>query len=346
MEINDKVKNLIFFCEGGIGKNISSTAVIRAIKKAHPTKNIIAVAGCPEVFMHNPNVKRTFHFGNALHFFEDWINEESQVIRTEPYMHYDYINKTKHVVECWCEQIGVPFDGIEPDFYFTPNEIEAAKLFTEELTDGGATELVLMQWIGGSVPDKPGDHKQLKEKLASMYRRAMPVEQAQKVVDYLTDERGWTVINVAHGNMPQLKNCKSPFFPIRAVISLLTQAKMFVGIDSFLQHAAAAKQINKKGVVVWGGTSKTCLGYDLHTNLEIEACITPACHRPNSYLMDVQANGQMWDCPYGEPCMKRELKDIIKAVEEIVPFNKKDVKKVKKIPKVMNVPVFDKKCCN
>ncbi len=346
LKVSEHVKNLIFFCDGGIGKNIASTAVVRAIKKAYPNKNIIVVAGCPEVFMHNPNVKRTFHFGNALHFFEDWINEDSQVIKTEPYLHYDYINKTKHVIECWCEQIGVPFDGLEPDIYFTPNELEAAKIFTEELTDGGATELALIQWIGGAIPDKPGDSKQLKERLAGMYRRAMPQGQAQDIVDHLADVRGWTVLNIAHPHMPQLKNCKSPFFPIRAAISLLTQAKTFIGIDSFLQHAAAARQIQKKGLVVWGGTSKVCLGYDLHTNLEVKSCPTPACHRPNSYLMDVQANGMIWDCPYGEPCMKRELKEIINALDTLVPPTKKGRKnvKVKKLAKIIPTVSLDSDC--
>ena len=62
LEINEKVKNIIFICDGGIGKNIVGTAVVRAIKKQFPDKNIIVVAGCPDVFMYNPNVYRTYNF--------------------------------------------------------------------------------------------------------------------------------------------------------------------------------------------------------------------------------------------------------------------------------------------
>ncbi len=317
MELSDKIRNIVFICEGGIGKNIAGTAVVRAIKKAYPKKNIIVVAGCPEIFMNNPNVKRTFHFGNALYFYEDWVTDETYVIKDEPYFHYDYLQKTKHVVECWCEMIGVPFDGIEPDIFFIPSELEAAKIFADELTDNGKTELVLLQWVGGQVPDKANDSKSFKDKLAQMFRRAMPQEQAQAIADYLVKEN-YTVINVGHPNYPQLTGVKNPTLPIRAIISLLTQAKTFVGIDSFIQHAAAAKQIQKKGVVIWGGTSKLCLGYDLHENLETVACSTPACHRPNSYLFDIQQNGQIWACPWGEPCMKRPISEVIKNIDSVL----------------------------
>ena len=316
--LNENVKNICFICDGGIGKNIAGTAVVRAIKKAHPKKNIIVIAGCPEVFMNNPNVKRVFHFGNPVHFYEDWINEETQVVKEEPYFHYDYLQKTKHVVECWCEMIGVPFDGPEPEIHFIPSELDAAKIFADELTDGGKSKMVLLQWVGGQIPDKAGDTKAFKDKLSQMYRRAMPQAQAQAIADYLTKEKKYTVLTIGHPNFPQLEGVKNPNIPIRAIISLLTQCETFVGIDSFIQHAAASKQIQKKGVVVWGGTSKLCLGYDLHENMEINACTTPACHRPNSYLFDLQPNGQIWDCPWGEPCMKRPIADIIKSVESIL----------------------------
>ena len=316
LELSDKIRNIVLIIDGGIGKDITATAVVRAIKKSFPTRNIITVSGCPEIFMNNPNVKRSFHFQNALHFYEDWINDETVVLKQEPYMHYDYIQKKRHVVECWCEQVGVTCDGVEPDLYFIPNELEAAKIFADELTEKGDKELVLLQWVGGQVPDKPDDAKAFKMKLAGMYRRAMPVTQAQAIVDYYLDRKA-TVITVGHGNFPQLKGCKNPQLPIRAMISLLTQCTDFVGIDSFMQHAAASNQIKKQGVIIWGGTSKICLGYDLHKNLEVNACATPACHRPNSYLMDIRENGQMWDCPYGEPCMKRTPEEIITAIKEV-----------------------------
>ena len=53
---------------------------------------------------------------------------------------------------------------------------------------------------------------------------------------------------------------------IRTAFALLAKAKLFVGTDGALHHAAAALGI--PAVVVWGGlTSPRNLGYDTHTNL-------------------------------------------------------------------------------
>ena len=53
MNIEDKVKNIIFIVEGGIGRNIASTGVIRALKKNYPDKKIIVVGGCQEMFFND-----------------------------------------------------------------------------------------------------------------------------------------------------------------------------------------------------------------------------------------------------------------------------------------------------
>ena len=91
MRVPKATKKILFFVEGGIGKNIVATSVVRAIKKQYPEKDIIVIAGCPEVFYNNPNVKRTYNFGNPLYLYEDQVGIESVVFRIEPYYHYDYI---------------------------------------------------------------------------------------------------------------------------------------------------------------------------------------------------------------------------------------------------------------
>jgi len=321
LELPDSIDTIIFFCEGGIGKNIASTAVIRAIKKQFPTKKIVVVGGSPEVFIHNPHVKKLFNFGNALHFYSDLIadNPSAYIMKVEPYMHYDYLNKNKHVVECWCEMLGIEPDGVEPDLFFSPNELEAAKLYVDEFTNNGKKKFAIIQWVGGKTPGQPNNPKEMKGLLAEMYRRATPQKQMQEVVDFLVKECNCKVGVVQHPNFPKLEGTEVIFFPLRASISLIYYSDYFIGVDSFLQHAASAKQIQKKGLVIWGGTAKTCLGYDMQDNWEIKACPSPACHRPNSYLLDMQINGQMWDCPYGEPCMKRNITEVKDRLLKLYP---------------------------
>jgi len=313
MKIPEKVRNFVFQVEGGVGKNIYATAVVRALKKAYPDKRITVIAGCPEVFFYNPNVYRTYNFGNPLYFYDDNVNPETMILRLEPYLDYGYINKEKHVVESWCEQLEISCDGIEPDLYFLDNELEMAKFYVEKTQDNAKKEMILLQWIGGKVPEDKSNDK-LKMSLMTMFRRSLPITEIEKVVAYLKDK--YVIGNVGHNNFPELKNTNLVFFPIRSTLALLMYCKTFIGIDSFLQHAAAAKQISKKGLVFWGGTSPKCLGYNTHINITKEVCNTPYCHRPNSYLFDAQANGQMWSCIHNEKCMKYTSDEIIKIFEE------------------------------
>jgi hypothetical protein len=310
LKIPDKVKNIIFIVEGGLGKEIASTAVIQAIKTKYPQKNIIVVAGFTDIFLYNPNVKKVFNFGNPLYFYDDYINDEAYVIRQEPYLEYEYISKKSHLIDVWCKQIGVEPTTLTPDIYFLENEIDAAKMYVDNVTENGKKELILLQWIGGKVP-KDKTPAELKGSLAAMYRRSLPQDTAQKLVNKLVETNKYVVGNVAHENFPDIKNTNRIHFPIRSVIALLKHVKTFIGIDSFLQHAAASSEINKQGVVCWGGTSPICLGYDTHVNLTKSVCNNPFCHRPNSYLFDMQSHGAMWDCTYGDRCMKAFTADEI-----------------------------------
>jgi hypothetical protein len=325
MKLNDKVKTIIFVVDGGIGKNIASTAVVKSIKEAYPDKRIIVVGSTNEVFLYNPNVYRVFKFDNPLYFYEDFINEESTVFKVEPYLDYGYVTKQSHLIESWCKQLDIPMVTDKPDLYFIESELEAARLYIDKLTEtkcGTSKKFILFQWVGGIVPpDKTKNEFNISK--ARMFRRTLPIDVVQEVVDKLVKE-DYIVGAVGHDNFPEIKDTVKIFFPLRSVLALLKYSDSFIGIDSFLQHGAAASSLNTKGVVCWGGTSPTCLGYNTNINLTKTACIQPFCHRPNSYLFDVQPNGAVWDCSYGEPCLKYSADEILSALSEVVKpsFNK------------------------
>lgn len=314
MKVRENVRNLIVTVEGGIGKNLIGTAVVKSLKAAYPDKRIIVVAGCPEVFFYNPNIYKTFNFNNPLYFYDDYVNSDSQFIKFEPYLDYGYMNKEKHLIEAWCDTIGIPSIQNYPDLHFLESEDESAKIYVDTLTENNKKPLVLIQWVGGIVPqDKKKET--FKSALAQMYRRGLPLEHVEKIVKNLKD-KGYTVGIVGHENFPEIEGTVKIFFPIRSTIALLKYAKTFIGVDSFLQHAAAADNIEKKGIVCWGGTSPICLGYDRNINLRRQACKTPECHRPNSYAFDLQAHQALWACLENEKCMKYNVDEIMKKFEE------------------------------
>ena len=48
--------NIIFNINGGLGKVILSTAVVKALKKKYKNSNIIVSSGSPDAFNNNPDV--------------------------------------------------------------------------------------------------------------------------------------------------------------------------------------------------------------------------------------------------------------------------------------------------
>jgi len=313
MELNEKIKNLVLFSEGGIGKNISGTVAVRNLKKKYPDKRIIVFCGFNEIFLHNPNIYKIFNFQNPLYFYDDYVNEETMFIKEEPYLNYDYINKKEHVTQSWCKNIGIDTDNTYPDIFLLDDEFEWAKVYSDKLTDEGKKKLILIQWVGGKVPE---DKTKLgfKNSLVPMFRRSLPIETVEKLVEYF-NSNGYKVCTVGHENYPQIKGAENIWLPLRYTIALLKYAHTFIGIDSFLQHAAASNQIDKKGIVCWGGTSPICLGYDKHINLTKEVCSNPFCHRPNSYLFDVHSSGTIWNCPVNEKCLRYTTEEIINVFE-------------------------------
>lgn len=300
------IEKIVFVCDGGIGKCIASTAVVRNIKKKHPDKELIVIAGYPAVFMYNPNVNKVYAFGNPLYFYEDQIiNKKTLILKSEPYLHYDYLQKTRHLIDVWCEQCGVELDEIKPDLYFTNSELTIANAFIKS----DARETIIMHVKGGSIPQDNNLETQLRAEL-HMYRRNLPDSIAQEVVDKLQKYR---ILQIKGNTQTGLKNVQHITTEFRQIMALAQVVNKFIVSDSFVMHTAAAFD-DKKVVAIWGGTNPKVLGYEKHINLTRSVCPTPFCHRPNDYLWDISPNNSHWDCPHGEPCLKHDSNEIVKHI--------------------------------
>ncbi len=102
--MSSKDNYVIFNPEGGLGKIIASTAVVRNIRAAYPDHKIIVVTPWPEVYLNNPNVERVYRSGNTPYFYKDYIKgRQSIVLKGEPYFNTGHLYNKQQLVKSWCK---------------------------------------------------------------------------------------------------------------------------------------------------------------------------------------------------------------------------------------------------
>lgn len=307
-----KHQYIILHIDGGIGKCIAVTALIKELKQAYWGRSLIIVSGYPEVFFGNPSVFRAINFSAMNFFYEDYfLKADSIYFRTEPYVHFTYIGRTKHLVQAWGDQLGLNVKDITPELFITEKEKIEADIFIKQ-SGIDVNKLVLFQWIGGIVPEEVGELNNVNAQ-ANLEKRSISKENAEEIVSAIK-ALGYLPLVIKGKNQPEI-SAKSMSAPFRVCLALLSKAKTFIGIDSFLQHAGAG--IGKRGVVLWAGTDPKVLGYQLHKNFSNQKCVTPHCHRPYSHLQDLE-NGSPWRCPHGEPCTTFNVEEVMKTLGELL----------------------------
>ena len=244
-------KYIIFNPEGGLGKIIASTAVIKFIQKAYPEHKIIVLTSWPEVYVNNPRIERVYRSGNTPYFYRDYIEgKDTIILKSEPYFHTGHLHNQLHIVQSWCELHGLPFDGsIEPELYFTPVERD---FFNTDLNSG--KPVFLLQTGSGMFKDN---------KVYS-WERDIPPPQAQALVNEFANY--YNVLHICSENSYQLENVTriSDVPNKRVLLSLLFKSQKRLLINSCFQHAAAA--LNMPSTVCWITTSPKVYGYDMHDN--------------------------------------------------------------------------------
>jgi hypothetical protein len=272
---------VIFHIEGGIGKNILATAVVKAIQKFYPNKKIVIVTAWADVWVNNPLVYRTYIFGALNYFYDEFVkDQESLVFMHDPYHETNHFYKREHLIETWCKLIGVPFNGETPELYLTPRETEFVKNSILGRVRNGKPLLVI-QPNGGS------------QEAPYSWARDIPYSTAQEIVNFYSKD--YQILQIKRESQPLLNGAIPLTLPLRQIFAILTFSDKRLFIDSFGQHAAAA--LNLPSVVTWVANSPKVFGYDIHTNI-----VTTAKEAFNttkySYLQPYNILGDVKEFPY------------------------------------------------
>lgn len=288
-------KFVILHSEGGHGKQIMATAVCRAIKKKYPDRKLIVVTAWDGPFFYNPDVWRFYNFGQMQYFFDDYIKEDTIILRHEVYHTEDHILQRKHLTQSWCDMYDIPYDGYEPKIYLNPRELEIAK---DKIKPDGRP-IMLLQTHGGSPT---GQYSK------KSWFRDMPIEIAQKLVNYYS--KSYRILHIKAPEQPTLNNVEQLVLPFRELYAVFPLSTKRLFIDSFSQHVAAA--LGLQSTVVWIGNKPEIFGYPENINITPSANYVRELNK-FSYLDQFDISGQIQQFNYDTV----NLFDINKIIEAV-----------------------------
>ncbi len=295
IKANDKFA--IVHVEGGHGKNIMSTAFIRAIKKQYPEYKIVVVCAWDGGFFYNPDVFRFYNFGQMQYFYDDYIKPDTKIFRQEVYHSEDHILQRKHLVDSWCDMYGIEPDGHKPKIYLNPRELEIAR---DKIKPDGRP-IMLLQTHGGS-PKAQYSKKS--------WFRDMPIEIAQKLVNYFS--KSYRILHLRTPDQPALQGTELLNLPFRELYAVFPLSTKRLFIDSFAQHVAAG--LDLQSTVVWIGNKPEVFGYEENINVVPNVNYVRELNK-FSYLDQFDISGQIQQFPYDTVNML-DINKIIEAVNK------------------------------
>lgn len=243
------MNTIIFGIDGGLGKSIMATAVLKAIKKQYKKANIMVSTAYPDVFINNPNVNKIITNTNNSGLYRDYIqNKEAKVFIGDPYSTSDYITESKHLIQIWCEMFGIEYNGEMPEMFLS----KAEKQYYEPFYKLGKP-IMAIQPHGGA----------LNQPLKYSWVRDIPVTIVEQVINRFKDD--YAIVHIKREDQFMYANTIGALDNFRSIAILLTMSEKRLLIDSSAMHIATS--LNLPSVVTWVGTSPKVFGYDMHTNI-------------------------------------------------------------------------------
>jgi hypothetical protein len=289
-------KYIVWHIEGGLGKNVAATALIGSLKDKYPDRKIVICASYPEVFLNHPALYRVYRVGNTQYFYDDFIKDKDTIVfKHEPYFQTNHILRRKHLIENWCDLLGIDYDNQQPVLNFNLVQQRTAVKWTRE------KPILVLQTNGGPVGSN----------LPYSWTRDIPFDVAMLIANKYKDSHH--IIQICKESSRQLPNAEIINYSMTAMelFSILIMSDKRILIDSCLQHAAAA--LNLQSTVLWVGTSPKNFGYVLHNNI-IANPPSDTTKLIDAYLFDYSFEGVAHECPYYEI---NEMFDTTKLLEQL-----------------------------
>jgi len=250
-----------YIVEGGIGKCIAFSALIP--KLAEKAEEPIQVyTPYVDIFSGNPDVKWVLD-QNSIPMNDSRV-QESEIIYCEPYKS-NFVKGRKHLIESYADLLGVSYEGESPKIYSDHLKGQADQL----LSENNIGRFMVVQFSGGQTPVGWSPENQYAS--IDPGRNYHPFL-AQTVVDEIKKgDPELAILNYTLPNEPSYSGTVRINAPYAVWHEILKKSEGFIGIDSSLQHLSASAK--KPGVVIWGTTRWSQLGYGHNYNINYHSAV-------------------------------------------------------------------------
>lgn len=295
---NNSSKYVVWHIEGGLGKNIAATALISSVKRKYSDRKLILVVSYPEVFLNHPDIHRVYKVGMVSYFYEDYIhNKDTIVFRHEPYFQSDHIMKKKHLIENWCDLLGISYEDQQPILHTNMIQKDFSYYWKRD------KPVMVIHSNGGP----------LQQDSLYSWTRDLPYSVIDAIVNHYKND--YHIIQVGRDVRQSVDGVEFINKPMTnfELFSLLTFSKKRVLIDSCLQHASAA--MNLSSTVLWIGTSPKNFGYSLHSNIQANPP-KGNVKMIDSYIFDYSFDGIPHECPYADVNEMFDIRSVFESINK------------------------------
>lgn len=289
-------QNVIFLVEGGLGKSIMATAVLKVIKKEYKKANIIVVTGYPDVFVGNPNANKVLQPSQAVGFYKSYIqNKDTKVFITDPYSTSDFITESNHLLKIWCELYGLKYNGEKPEIFLSKVEKQYFEPFYKL-----DKPIMAIQPNGGAIG----------QPLKYSWTRDLPAFVVNEVVSKFKND--YAILHIKRDDQLMYENTIGALDSWRSIAIMFTLSTKRLLIDSSSMHIATA--LNLPSVVGWIGTTPRVFGYEMHTNIVANDPTKEINIESNSYSKHMLYE-DISTLPYNNPHEIFNIQKIINALQ-------------------------------
>ena len=288
--------NVIFQIEGGLGKSIMATAMVKVIKKRYKNSNLIVVTANPDIFLNNPNVFEVHNINQIEGLYLRYVKDQKcKIFIEDPYRNTDFLTEEPILLlKTWCKIYGLNYNGEQPQIYLTQPEIDYFSPFYK--TD---KPILAIQPHGG--PEGVGYNYS--------WTRDIPSIVVNQVIEHY--KKDYTIIHIKRPDQIVYPGTLQAQDGFRSIAILLQISDKRLLIDSFAQHMAIA--LDLKSTVCWVSTKPEVFGYKNNDNIKSqpftkEPDLSNSIYNPFNLTQDISS------IPYND---LKEVFDVNKIINSI-----------------------------